>query len=77
MRRDRGIVFNKARSYDQNCRTKIGKKKVVDKRPIDSELVARMCKERLMEWAVAAMLLPSGHPIHSFIKDGIALCVWL
>ena len=30
-----------------------------------------------MERAGAAMLLPPGHPIHSFINDGIDLCVWL
>lgn len=30
-----------------------------------------------MERAGAAMLLPSGHPIHSFINDGMDLCVWL
>lgn len=30
-----------------------------------------------MEWAGVAMLLPSGHPIHFFINDGMGLCVWL
>lgn len=30
-----------------------------------------------MERAGAAILLPPGHPIHSFINDGMDLCVWL
>lgn len=30
-----------------------------------------------MERAGAAMLLPSVHPIQSFINDGIDFCVWL
>lgn len=44
---------------------------------IDSQRVARVCRGRQMGRAVAAMLLPSGHPIHSFINDGMDLCVWL
>lgn len=45
-------------------------------RPILSELQG-YAGERQMERAGAAMLLPSGHPIHSFINDGMDLCVWL
>lgn len=44
---------------------------------MNSQGVARVCRGRQMERAGAAMLLPTGHHIQSFINDGMDLCVWL